>query len=107
MGSTRQLLVDALKHVGAVEMFVVLAGQPVKAEMMIVTLTAKGTSFFFHAKRAYSASWKTVKCVGAAQRVKRYRPPRRLPRRPALPPKTRRTWISFAITQGEIVPFGG
>jgi len=54
-------------------MFVVLAGQPVKAEMMIVTLTAKGTSFFFHAKRAYSASWKTVKCVGAAQRVKRYR----------------------------------
>jgi hypothetical protein len=39
--------------------------------MMIVTLTAKGTSFFFHAKRAYSASWKTVKCVGAAQRVKK------------------------------------
>jgi hypothetical protein len=26
-----------------------------RAEMMIVTLTAKGTSFFFHAKRVYSA----------------------------------------------------
>ena len=41
-----------------------------RAEMMIVTLTAKGTPFFFHAERAYSASSKTVKSVGAAQRVK-------------------------------------
>jgi len=78
-------------------MFVVLAGQPVKAEMMIVTLTAKGTSFFFHAKRAYSASWKTVKCVGAAQRVKKYRPPRRLPRGLLFPPKRGEHGLAFQL----------
>jgi hypothetical protein len=37
-----------------------------RAEMMIVTLTAKGTTSFFHAERAYPASSKTVKSVGAA-----------------------------------------
>ena len=38
--------------------------------MVIVTLTAKKTSFFFHAKRAYPASSETVKSVGAAHHSK-------------------------------------
>ena len=69
--------------------------------MMIVTLTAQRASFF-HADQP-TRPRRRQSNLEPRQRVKDTGRRDNCPRRPAVPPKTLRTWTTFRIAQGETV----